>query len=191
MGKRSAILGQPGSAVPTMTVSPAGETGAVTPGGDPLGITSRRRIDVSPPEAAPTSVISPGLRGDECMRVRNWACWALVVAGVTVAPVRAQDAKPAAPTIAVRVKSIDGLLADVQYLAGLVGQEEQAKQLQGILEGMAGPKGLTGTGIDTKRPIGLYAVVTPGGVDSYASLLVPVADEKAFVELATDLLRRV
>src|SRR5262249_10484649 len=142
----------------------------------------RRRRPSRPP-------FLPAVRGDCCMRLRNWACWALVVAGVAVLPVRAQDANPAAPTLAVRLKSIDGRLADARYLAGLVGQEEQARQFQGILEGMAGPNGIVGTGIDTKRPIGLYGVVTPAGVDSYAALLVPVADEKAFVELASDLLR--
>jgi hypothetical protein len=106
------------------------------------------------------------------------------------APLRAQDAKPTEPTFVVRLKSIDGLIADTKYIAGLVGQAEQADQAEKILQGMAGPKGLAGTGIDTRRPIGLYSIVTPAGVDSYAALLVPVADESAFVEFANDMLGR-
>jgi hypothetical protein len=116
------------------------------------------------------------------MFVRKWSCWTIIALTVAVTPPRATSAEPTVPTVVVRLKSIDGLLADAQYVAALVGQEEQAKQFKGLLDVMAGPKGLAGTGIDTKRPIGLYGVVTPGAVDSYGAVLIPVADEKVFVD---------
>jgi hypothetical protein len=107
-----------------------------------------------------------------------------------VAPLRADDAKPVAPTIVARVKSIDGLLGDFKYLVALVGHEEEAKQVEQMLPAWLGPKGLAGTGIDSKRPFGLYGVVTPAGVDSYVVALIPAADEKAFAEFVKDMLGR-
>ncbi len=116
------------------------------------------------------------------MRFRSWICGTLTLLACAALPVRADDAKSGVPTVAVRVKSLDGLLEDAKYIATLAGKEEEAKQLDGVIQAVAGPQGLAGTGLDTKRPIGLYGMVTPAGVDSYVVLLIPVADEKAFVE---------
>jgi hypothetical protein len=124
------------------------------------------------------------------MRLRNWVCGPLALAAGLLVPARADDAKPAAPAVVVRLKSFDGLMADAKYLAGFAGQEEQARQAEAMIRALAGPKGLAGTGIDTTRPFGLYGVVTPAGVDSYAALMIPVADEKGFVETVTDLTGR-
>src|SRR5690349_5072372 len=124
------------------------------------------------------------------MRLRTGMVGTLIALAAAYAPMRGDDAKPAAPAVVVRLKSFDGLMTDAKYLAGLAGQEEQAKQAEGMIRAMAGPKGLASTGIDTTRPFGLYGVVTPAGVDSYAALLIPVADEKAFIETVKDLLGR-
>ncbi|MDW8266667.1 MAG: hypothetical protein RMJ52_15195, partial [Gemmataceae bacterium] len=86
-----------------------------------------------------------------------------------------------APTVTVRLRSIDSLIADFRYLATVAGAEEQAKQIDGVLQSMIGPKGLDG--IDPKRPLGLYATLGPNVIDSTAVLLVPVANEKALLEL--------
>jgi hypothetical protein len=88
------------------------------------------------------------------------------------------------PTVVVRLQPIDELLANFRYLAGLVGQEEQARQIEGFLKSMAGPKGIEG--IDTKRPLGVYSTVGAQVIDSTIVALVPVADEQALL----DLLRR-
>src|SRR5436853_6975523 len=115
------------------------------------------------------------------MRVKNWTAALLLPLAAAALPARAADAAPAAPAVLVQIKSVDGLLADARYLAALAGQEEAFKQLDKALPQWVGPKGLAATGIDTKRPIGLYGVVDPQLPNSQAVLLVPVADEKEFV----------
>ena len=70
---------------------------------------------------------------------------------------------------------------DAKYIMTMAGQEELAKQLDGMLKSMVGKEGLKG--IDTKRPLGFYGTVGKNLVDSTGVALVPVADEKAFVEL--------
>jgi hypothetical protein len=117
------------------------------------------------------------------MRSPKWIVAGLVVVFVGLRPAvaAAADAKPT-PTLVVRVKSIDGLLADAKYLAGLAGQEEQAKQFEKMIPSFLGPKGLAGTGLDTSRPLGLYGILDPQMPDRPPVVLLPVSDEKAFVD---------
>jgi hypothetical protein len=91
------------------------------------------------------------------------------------------DAPADTPTLVVRVRSIDGLLSDFQYVANLAGREEEAKQLEGLFKSRVGPKGLEG--IDTKRPLGLYGTLDPNLTESTAVVLIPVTDQKAFLGL--------
>ena len=111
---------------------------------------------------------------------RSFLC--LAMAGLIAFPdfVRAEGKAADEPTLVVRVRSIDGLLGDVKYLATLGGKEKDAKKLDEQLKA-ALPKGFEG--IDTKRPIGLYGRLEEVITDSTAVLLVPVSDEKAFVGL--------
>jgi hypothetical protein len=106
----------------------------------------------------------------------------VAVAAVLALPaaLRAEDTK--SPAIVVKVKSVEGILADVHYLAKLAGPdaEDKLKQAEGILEGFKGKEGLGG--IDMKRPIGLYATITAGLQDSPVVVLLPIADEKAFID---------
>ena len=43
--------------------------------------------------------------------------WGLFVAAAVVAPARADDARAPEPTVVVRLKSFDGLLADFRFIA--------------------------------------------------------------------------
>lgn len=116
------------------------------------------------------------------MRIRPVVALALFGLVLFPAAARPDDAKNAeAPTFIVRLRSLDGLLADLKYLAALGGQEEQVKQVEAMLKGRAGEKGLEG--FDTKRPIGLYGYAGPNGQDSTAVGLIPVKDEKAVLDL--------
>jgi hypothetical protein len=89
------------------------------------------------------------------------------------------------PALVVQIKSIDGLVADAKYLATLSGREEEAKQAEGMFKSLVGPKGLEG--IDTKRPLGLYGFVDPHLMDSTAVLMLPIADDNAFLSLLAGL----
>lgn len=81
----------------------------------------------------------------------------------------------------IRLQSVDQLLVYAEYFGALAGQEEQAKQMVGLVKAFSGEKGLQG--VDTKRPIGLYSNVTPNVIDSQAVLMVPIADEESFLNL--------
>jgi hypothetical protein len=74
------------------------------------------------------------------------------------------------------------LLANFKHLAALVGREEDAKNVDGLVK-KTFPKGFQG--IDAKRPVGFYGAIDPDGnlMDTTAILLLPITDEKAFLGL--------
>src|SRR5947209_15085721 len=116
------------------------------------------------------------------MRLRRLT-WGLLVIAAVAAPARADDARPAEPTIVVRLKSFDGLLADFRYVADLVGQSDSARQIDALIPVVTGQQGLTGIGLDPKRPFLAYGTVAPNGIDSTAVVLIPTTKEKALVDL--------
>jgi hypothetical protein len=85
------------------------------------------------------------------------------------------------PTLVLRVKAVEDLLADFRYLATLAGREEEGKQVERMLLKRAGPKGLEG--IDLKKPIGVYGNLKADVKQSEVVVLVPIADQKAFLGL--------
>jgi len=102
---------------------------------------------------------------------------ALLAAGGDARP--AEPAQPATPAVVVRLASVDELIADAKLLIEVSGKAD-ADQVEGLLKGFIGPKGVEG--LDTSKPIGLYARVGPNVIDSEGVLLVPVADEKALLD---------
>jgi hypothetical protein len=108
----------------------------------------------------------------------------LVLLGLTVplAPARAADADEDAPTLLVRLKSIDEAIAAGVNLYGRVGNKADAEQfIDNAIKNQLGPKGLDG--LDRKRPLGLYATIEPNVFASPVAVLVPVTSEKAFLDL--------
>jgi hypothetical protein len=97
------------------------------------------------------------------------------------APDTKPDKKTALPSVVLRVQSIDELLANFKYLAHIVGRDEDAKKAEDWLMAQTGPKGLEG--IDTKRPLGAYAIVKEDLASSTVVVLIPISDEKSFLEL--------
>src|SRR5437868_11604903 len=94
------------------------------------------------------------------------------------APAAFADSKTT-PTFTLRLKSIDGLLGDAEFLAAAAGKENEAAQFGGLVRQQKGPKGIFG--IDTTRPLGLYAKLAANVQNSTAVLMVPVADQDAFL----------
>src|SRR5689334_19456507 len=110
----------------------------------------------------------------------------VVLLGLVGLPGTARPAdvkKAVTPGVLVRVQSLDDLMNNFRYLATLVGREEEAKQLEGMLKAKAGgPKGLAG--INAKRPMAYYALFGDGGIETASAVgLIPIADEKAFLGL--------
>ena len=96
----------------------------------------------------------------------------------------AQAQKAIEPTIEVRMRSINDLLDKVGYLGDIINQGEQAKQGVEFIRSIADEKkGIEG--IDPTKPIGMYGTVTKDVIDSQVILMIPVADEKAFLDLLT------
>jgi len=103
----------------------------------------------------------------------------IVAAALSAGRARADDSTPT-PTLTIRIRSIDGLLDDVKYISTLGGRDKEAKQLDDVIKKNF-PKGLVG--IDTKRPLGLYGKIDENLMDSWAVVMIPVADEKAILGL--------
>src|SRR5438132_1455774 len=108
------------------------------------------------------------------MRMRPFLAVALLIAAAPA--LRAQekpDAKPdkkaPPPAIVLRLKSLDGIMSDVKYLAKLADQEELLKQGAAIVEGE-----IDATGIDPKQPFALYADLSQQLQESPIVFLVPI-----------------
>src|SRR5436190_6169281 len=116
------------------------------------------------------------------MRIRPFLAVALLI---TAAPaLRAQEKSDPpggkkGPAIVLRLKSLEGILADARYLAKLAEMEEQFKQGEEFLKTFSGDSGLAA--IDMKRPFALYGDISEQPEESPIVLLVPIADEKAFL----------
>ncbi len=101
---------------------------------------------------------------------------------VLPAMVKAQ-AKTVPPTIVVRLNSIDALVQHAKFLASLVGQNDAARQIEGLIKSTLGDKGLDG--VDSTRPLGAYGRIGKELDDISGAVLIPIANEKAFLDLLT------
>jgi hypothetical protein len=119
--------------------------------------------------------------------MRRIACCGLIMLGLlALAPSLRADDKPAdEPGIVIRVKSLDTVLANLKLLATVIGREQNALDIQGLIKAKVGEKGLQG--IDLKRPVGAYVRFGKELEDLNGAVLIPVADQPAFLELLTNL----
>ena len=106
----------------------------------------------------------------------------LLLAAAVAAPAAAQEAAKPGPAVEVRAASLNDLLGAVQFLGDSTNQAEATKDgLDQIRNLIDEAKGLEG--VDPKRPWGLAATVTPNVSDSPAVLMIPLADQEAFLDL--------
>jgi len=105
----------------------------------------------------------------------------LVLVGAMPAPAAEANTDSASSTLVVRIKSINGLLEDVKYVAKLGGKENAADMASGYVNGLSSDKGIEG--IDPKKPIGLYGNVAEDPTSSKPVLMVPIVDSKTVREL--------
>jgi hypothetical protein len=111
------------------------------------------------------------------MRQRLFVGLAALAVLILPALSRADDK---APSLVLKIKSIDGLLHDFKYLGELAGKGEELKQADEMLKAFTNDQGLGG--IDMKRPIGLYGSFSENPEQSPVVILLPIADEKAFLQ---------
>lgn len=111
--------------------------------------------------------------------------WFAGLALVALLPLAAHAGGLAKPTAVVRVRSLDTLVDNAKLLITLAGREEIAKQVEGLIKAKIGVQGLEG--IDPGRPLGAYATFGAEITDVSGVVLVPIADEKAFLALLENL----
>src|ERR1035438_3331765 len=114
------------------------------------------------------------------MRIR-WLAVFLPLSLFLAPAVRAGDTAVDAPTIVVRVQSLNALLQNLNLVVKLVGQEDAATQIEGLIKGKIGKKGLEG--IDPARPFGAYIRFGKEIDDIKGAILVPIADHDTFLNL--------
>jgi hypothetical protein len=117
------------------------------------------------------------------MRIRLFL--ALTVALGLTSLAGAQPAKPAEPTIEVRLQSVDVLLEKAEYVAGLAGKEDVIQGVKFIVKNLqAEGKGIEG--IDPKRPFGLYVTLSKDPVQSPLVAMVPIVDQDRLLGMLKD-----
>ena len=106
----------------------------------------------------------------------------LLLTAPAVSPAADKTVKTDGPTLMVRLQSINSLLDNAEYIAGLAGQEETAKQVLGFVKALSsGDKGIEG--VDTKRPFVLYANIVEEVSESEGVVMIPIADKDSFLAL--------
>jgi hypothetical protein len=113
--------------------------------------------------------------------LRRYLVGATVLGLLIVLPVQARGQESKTPGAVIRIKSLDGLIEDVTYVAKLAGQEEEVKQGVGFLRSFLGEKG--DEAIDPTRPIGFYASISGDFLNSNGAFLLPVGNEKKIISL--------
>jgi hypothetical protein len=113
----------------------------------------------------------------DAMRLRYLLALALLVPAGTAAAAP----EPASPALLVRMKPLDAMIEDFQFLGGLVDQEDKAKEIEGFVRSLLGPKAFDG--IDAKRPLAVYGTFTADARDATAVALLPVGDPKVFLDV--------
>lgn len=112
------------------------------------------------------------------MKTRIFVLAALLVPCLVPAAALAQEKKP---TIVLRVNSLDNLIGHIKFLAGIAGQEDAARQIEGLIKARIGAKGFEG--VDTARPFGFYGKIGKELDDVTAAVLIPIANENDFLGL--------
>lgn len=100
------------------------------------------------------------------------------------APAMSVAADKDAPAVKLQIQSVDKLLGNAEYVAKLIGKEEEAKQFLGFIKSLTGDNPEKGIeGIDLKKPFVAYASLAAEIEKSEIVVMIPIADQKAFIEL--------
>jgi hypothetical protein len=91
----------------------------------------------------------------------------------------------AEPSVILRAASLDGLIADLRHLFQKAGREEEGKEFEKAMQARTGPKGLEG--VDTQKPFGFSAELKVQLDQSPFMVLLPIADESAFLKFVGSL----
>jgi hypothetical protein len=110
-------------------------------------------------------------------------CLFLTLTSLVALPLPARagaDAAGSEPALLIRLRAIEGLVADAKHLATLVGKQEEAGQFEAIFKSQVNNGTLHG--IDVTRPLGAYGIISPNVQDSTAVILVPVGNPQTILD---------
>lgn len=108
------------------------------------------------------------------------ACLALFAAPANL---NAGDDKNA-PTVKLQIQSVEKILGNAEYIAKLIGKEEEAKQFLGFVKSLIGDNPEKGIeGIDLKKPFVAYAKLANEIDKSDIVVMIPIADQEMFIGL--------
>jgi hypothetical protein len=112
------------------------------------------------------------------MRFRSALATLVALLGSTFASAQPKDAGPA---VELRLRSVNDLLDRAEYVAGLAGNEAAIGQARDFLKSISiEGKGIQG--IDPKRPVGAYARLETDIKTSPFVFMVPISDQKTFLD---------
>ncbi len=115
--------------------------------------------------------------------IQRWLFTATLLACVTTtaaAPV--PEPSGTVPFLLARLQPADKLFEDAKFLARKFGKPEAADAFETKVFQQMGVGSIADTGIDTKRPSGLYVFLKPELAESTAVVMLPVANEKTILE---------
>ncbi|MFM8272342.1 MAG: hypothetical protein ACKODX_08385, partial [Gemmata sp.] len=101
---------------------------------------------------------------------------ALLSAGLAGAQPKAPQ-----PTAELRLRSVSDLVDRFEYVAGLVGQDDVARQVRDLIKGL-GADGKGVEGIDPNKPLGAYATLEQDVATSPFVVLIPITDRDQFLK---------
>jgi hypothetical protein len=88
----------------------------------------------------------------------------------------------AAPTVEIRLRSINDLVDKFEYVAGLAGKEDAVKQVRELIKVLSAEgKGIEG--VDPKKPMGAYATLEKQVESSPFVVMLPIADEERLLKM--------
>jgi hypothetical protein len=103
----------------------------------------------------------------------------------SVAPwLHAGDKTADIPAVVVRIKSLNALLENLNLVVKLVGQDDAALAIEGVIKSKIGKMGLQG--VDPARPFGGYVRFGKSIDDVNGAILIPISDQKTFLKLLED-----
>lgn len=119
------------------------------------------------------------------MRVKWLALFLLPLFALSAARAHAGDKAANAPSVVIRVQSLNALLQNLNLVVRLVGQEQAANQIEGLVKSKIGKQGLEG--VDPSRPLGAYLRFGKAIDEINGAILIPMIDPPTFLALLESL----
>ena len=110
--------------------------------------------------------------------------WLVLLAAPVAAPAADKPAMSDGPMLVVRLQSISQLLDNAEYLIDIAGAKDDLGVYLGTARAFLGDKSIDG--VDATRPFIVYGSTSGKVAESTGVVMVPIADQTAFVKMLKD-----